>query len=98
MTVNANTKVQHVIQIKNGIIKYVNVKVKATINVKKIIDGYLVRYSVTKCDETVIVIDNISPKKKYIIETNVTSTACTTTVLIIIGKKSEIAIFYMQFY
>ena len=33
--VNVNSKVQHVIQIKTGIIKYVNVSVKVIVQVKK---------------------------------------------------------------
>ena len=39
--VNANSKVQHVIQIKNGIIKHINVNVKFIISAKKIIIGSL---------------------------------------------------------
>ena len=39
--VNANSIVQHVIQIKNGIIRHVNVNVKIIISVKKIIAGIL---------------------------------------------------------
>ena len=34
--VNANSIVQHVIQIKNGILKHVNVSVKITISAKKL--------------------------------------------------------------
>ena len=39
MIVNVNSIVQHVIQIKNGIINQVNVIAKITVNVKKIIVG-----------------------------------------------------------
>ena len=39
--VNANSIVQHVIQIKNGIIKHVNVNVRIIISEKKIIVGIL---------------------------------------------------------
>ena len=39
--VNANTIVQHVIQIKTGIIKHVNVNVKIIVSTKKIIVGIL---------------------------------------------------------
>ena len=39
--VNANSVVQHVIQIKNGIIKHVNVNVKCIVSAKKIIVGIL---------------------------------------------------------
>ena len=38
---NANSIVQHVIQIKNGIIKHVNMNVKTIISAKKIIVGFL---------------------------------------------------------
>ena len=41
MILNANSIVQHVIQIKNGIIKHANVNVKIIISVKKIPDGIL---------------------------------------------------------
>ena len=41
MIVNANSIVQHVIQIKNGIIKHVNVNVKIIVHAKKIIVGIL---------------------------------------------------------
>ena len=39
--VNANTIVQHVIQIKTGIIKHANVNVKVIVSTKKIIVGIL---------------------------------------------------------
>ena len=38
---NANSIVQHVIQIKNGIIKHANMNVKTIISAKKIIVGFL---------------------------------------------------------
>ena len=41
MIVNANSIVQYVIQIKNGILKYVNVNVKIIVCSKKIIVGIL---------------------------------------------------------
>ena len=41
VTANANSIVQHVIQIKNGIIKHVNVNVKIIVRAKKIIVGIL---------------------------------------------------------
>ena len=40
-TVNGNSIVQHVVQIKNGIIKHVNVNVKTNIRGEKIIVGIL---------------------------------------------------------
>ena len=89
MIVNANSIVEHVIQIKNGIIKQVNVNVKIIISMKKVIVGILayvfakiVKYlksvtdtSVTKHDEIVIFMDIVSTKKTNTIATNVTSTA-----------------------
>ena len=39
--VNANSLVQHVVQIKNGIMKHVNVSVKIIAHAKKIITGIL---------------------------------------------------------
>ena len=39
--VNGNSIVQNVVQIKNGIIKHVNVDVKTNISAKKIIVGIL---------------------------------------------------------
>ena len=39
MIENANSIVQYVIQIKNGIIKHVNVNVKIIVSAKKIIAG-----------------------------------------------------------
>ena len=39
--VNANPIIQHVIQIKNGIMKHVNVCVKIIVHAKKIIGGIL---------------------------------------------------------
>ena len=41
MTVKANSVVKHVIQIKNGIIKHVNISVKIIVHLKKIIVGIL---------------------------------------------------------
>ena len=74
VNVNANLIVQHVIQIKNGIIKHVNVNVKIIISAKRIIVGilahvcdskYLKRIadtSVITCDETISVINIVSTK------------------------------------
>ena len=39
---NANSIVQHIIQIKNGIIKHVNVSVKIIVSAKKIVVEILV--------------------------------------------------------
>ena len=44
---NANSIVKYVIQIKNGIIKHINVNVKIIVVAKKIIVGILPHVSVT---------------------------------------------------
>ena len=41
VTVNANSIVQHVSQIENGIMKHVNVNLKIVVSAKKIIGGIL---------------------------------------------------------
>ena len=56
--------VQHVIQTKNGIMKYVNMSVKSIVRVQKIIVGILAHVFVTlvcilKNDDSVIVCDKI---------------------------------------
>ena len=64
--VNANSVVQHIIQIKNAMAKHVNVNVKIIVHEKKIIAGILahengkylksiVDTSVTECDEIITV-------------------------------------------
>ena len=65
---NADSIVQHVIQNKNGIIKHVNKKdyswnpsIRICQNSKYL--KSLTDTSVTKCDETVIVMNNLSTKK-----------------------------------
>ena len=91
MIVNVNSIVQHVIQIKNGIIKHVNVNVKIIVSAKKNyswnpstciceISKYLKSIadnSVTESDEIVIVMDTVSTTTttKNTVATNVTSTA-----------------------
>ena len=69
MIVNANSIVQHVIQIKNGIMKHVDVSVKIIINAKKIIVAYICENdeclkgiadeSVITCNETIVITNNI---------------------------------------
>ena len=76
---------QHVIQIKNGIIKHGNVNVKIIISVKKVIVEILAHVhvplkivadtSVTNCDEIIIVMDIVSTKKTNAVATNVPSTS-----------------------
>ena len=84
MIVNANSVVQHVIQIKNGIIDYVNVNVKIVVSIKKNIVGILnvtdtsksvADTSVTECGEIIIVMNNSSTKNTNTITPNVTKTS-----------------------
>ena len=86
--VNANSIVQHVIQIKNGIIKHVNVNIKIIISAKKdyswnpstcICENskYLKSIadtSVIECEEIITVMDTVSTKTINTIVSNVTST------------------------
>ena len=72
---NSNSIIQHVIQIKNGIIKYVNVNVTILVCAKKIIVEKIKYFksitdtSVTKCDLIIIVLDNLLAKKTNTIAT-----------------------------
>ena len=59
MIVNLNSLVQHVIQIKNGIIKHVTVDVKLILSAKKIVVGILAYVFV-----------RIASNKPIIVETN----------------------------
>ena len=72
MTVIENSIVQHIIQNKNGIIKHSNVHVKTIISVKNLSTCIcenskyfksVVNTSVSKCDEIVIGMHNLSTKK-----------------------------------
>ena len=87
----ANSIVQYVIQIKDSIIKHVNVNVKIIARAKKdyawnpstcICDNgkYLKSTSVTECDEIIFAMDIVSTKK-----TNVTSTSSTNVHNIKVG-------------
>ena len=87
---NAISIVQYVIQIKNVKIKHANVNIKiivsasktkvgipehvlvTIVNIQKIL--LILQCSVTKCDEIIIVMDNVSIKKTNAIARNVTST------------------------
>ena len=84
MIVNANSAVQYVIQIKNGIIDYVNVNVKIVVSIKKNIVGILsvtdtsksvADTSVTECCEIIIVMNNSSTKNTNTITPSVTKTS-----------------------
>ena len=58
MIVNANSTLQHVIQIKNGMIKHVNVNEKITLSAKKIIVGVLAHVFLTiESTENVLLIN-----------------------------------------
>ena len=78
VTVNANSLVQHVIQITNGIMKHINLSVKVIVSENEIIVGVLAHVfvkiitdiSVIDWDEIIFVADIVSTKK-----TNTTSTA-----------------------
>ena len=87
MIINANSIVEFVIQIKNEIIKHVNVNIKITVSAEKDYNWNprtcicenskfiksIAATSMTEYDEIVIVMDNVTTKKT--IATNVTSTA-----------------------
>ena len=76
MIVNANSIVQHVIQIKNAIMKHVNVNVKIILSCTCICEDrrYLktiANTSVVPCDEIISVIDILSTKMINTIAVNV---------------------------
>ena len=88
MIINANAVVQHVIQIKNGIIKHVNVSLKIIVhcpasstcicengNYFKSIGGDLK----IVCDEIINVMDIVSTKMTSTIAANATSTVSITS-------------------
>ena len=70
MIANANSLMQHVIQIKNIIIKHVNVSVKIIVHASKIIIGIFNTSAIT-CDQIISLIK----KMINIMVTNVTSTS-----------------------
>ena len=70
MIANANSLMQHVIQIKNIIIKHVNVSVKIIVHANKIIIG-IFNTSAIMCDQIISLIK----KMINIMVTNVTSTS-----------------------
>ena len=86
MIVNANSVVQHVIQIKNKIIKHVHVNVKIIVSAKSwnpntctYQDSKYLRSiadnSVVDCDKIITVMDIVSTKMTNTIATNVMSPA-----------------------
>ena len=107
--VNANSIVQHVIQIKNGIIKHVNVLL-LPMSILYMQKDYnwnpstcicenskylksIADTSVIECDEIITAMGIVSTKKTNAIATNVTSTASVNC-----HSKNEMAIFCTQFY
>ena len=70
MIANANSLMQHVIQIKNIIIKHVNVSVKIIVHANKIIIGIFNTSAIT-CDQII----SLTKKMINIMVTNVTSTS-----------------------
>ena len=78
MIANESSIVQHVIQIRNGIIKHVNVSVKIMISAKKIIAEILAHVFVKNitvtlvitCDEIIPVMGIVSRKMANTIATN----------------------------
>ena len=70
MIANANSLMQHVIQIKNIIIKHVNVSVKIIVHANKIIIGIFNTSAIT-CDQIISLIKKVI----NIMVTNVTSTS-----------------------
>ena len=107
MIINANSIVQNVIQVKIGIIKHVNVKVKVIVHAKKKYSWnpsictsesskYLKSFvdtSVIACDEFVSFMDIVSTKERNTITENV-SISC-------YSEKKDIkliAIFCTKFY
>ena len=83
MIVNANSIVQHVIQIRNGLIKHVNVNVKIIVSAKKYswnpricicenskYPKSIADTSVIACDEIIDIMDFVSTKITNTIATN----------------------------
>ena len=105
LTINTFASIQN----KNEIIKHVNVNVKIIRSVKKIIVGILAfkylkvlyKYlksaataSVTKCDETLIVMNSLSTKKSITIATKKTNITSTASINCHIKKVSDCYIFH----
>ena len=76
VTVNANAIVQHVIQIKNGVIKHVHVKVKIIINAEEIIVGFLAQ---SIGDSTVVAWDGIISVMNIVWTKNINTIATNVT-------------------
>ena len=79
MIVSANSIMQHLIHIKNGITKHVNASLKIIVSAKEIIIGILAHAlvrivsdtSVITCDEIISVMDIVSTKMTNTIATDV---------------------------
>ena len=84
MIVYANLIVQHVIEVKNGIIRQVNVNLKIIVSAKKITAWVLAQARIAtfddwkaKYDEIIYVMDIVSTKTTNALPENVTSTMLT---------------------
>ena len=83
MIVYANLIVQHVIEVKNGIIRQVNVNLKIIVSAKKITAWILAQVRIATFDDSkakydeIIVMDIVSTKTTNALPTNVTSTMLT---------------------
>ena len=83
MIVYANLIVQHVIEVKNGIIRQVNVNLKIIVSAKKITAWILAQVRIATFDgskakyDEIIVMDIVSTKTTNALPTNVTSTMLT---------------------
>ena len=95
MTVNANSIVQHVIQIKNGINKHDNVSVKLIVSAKNIIVGILAYV----CDKIINATDSVSANVTNGILTNITNTMSTNiTSIVSINSDDKKVRYKMNFY
>ena len=99
--INVNAIVQHAIQIRNGIMKHVNVNVKIIVRVKKIIVGRnpfvrivsikksIVDGSVILCNEIINLADSVSTNVTNIVPVNVMN-----TLLVNSGDKMDCYVLY----
>ena len=69
MIVNANSTLQHVIQIKNEMIKHVNVNEKITISAKKIIVGVLAHafLTIVSTENVLLILQSFHVMKIYLL-------------------------------
>ena len=91
VNVNANPIVQHVIQIKNGIMKYVNVNVKVIASAKKIIVAILahVLVRIASTLKVLLILQWLSVMKLYVMDTVSTKMANTITADVSMNCRSK---------